>query len=145
MLHVLELLPDPVVTLGELRHLLRPSGRLVVEVPNAGSVDALWPPLRPLVLDLPFHTHHFTPKTLSAVVARAGFMPLEVRRFNPLALERALARRSRRDAPATAPGTAAAPASPPPTSDAASALWQRSVPRVRRALPGLKLQLIASA
>lgn len=145
MLHVLEHLPDPVATLTQLRRTLRPGGRLLVEVPNAGSVDALWPPVRPLVLDLPLHLHHFTPATLTAVVARAGFEPLDVRRFNPLALEWALARRhvaAPRGAGAPAPTTAVTTA---PSRAPAAALWHRALPHVRRIVPGLKLQLVARA
>lgn len=144
MLHVLEHLPDPVATLTDLRRTLLPGGRLLVEVPNAGSVDALWPPARPLILDLPFHLHHFTPATLTAVVERAGFKPLDVRRFNPLVLEWALARRRAAGAPgdeALRPATAVATPNRPP----AAALWHRALPHVRRIVPGMKLQLVAAA
>lgn len=147
MLHVLEHLADPVATLVDLRRTLRPGGRLFVEVPNAASIDALWPPVRPLILDLPFHLHHFTPRTLAAVVARAGFEPLIVRRFNPLALEWAMNRRRPRLEPAAScddndrSGPARVEAARPP----AAALWHRALPHVRRVLPGMKLQMVASA
>jgi SAM-dependent methyltransferase len=144
MLHVLEHVADPVATLAELRHRLRPGGRVLVEVPNAGSVDALWPPLRPLILDLPFHLHHFTPRTLAAVVTRAGFAPLTVRRFNPLVLEWALARRRPRSAAANE-ATIEAAKTGEGTTARASDLWRRALPNVRRVLPGFKLQLIAEA
>ncbi len=142
MLHVLEHVADPVEMLTELRERLLPGGRLLVEVPNATSVDALWPPLREQILDLPFHLHHFSPATLARVVERAGLRPLAVRRFNPAALEWALARR-RGTAGTDDAGAPAGDEAPPATGTAGA--WHRLLPHVRRALPGMKLQLLASA
>jgi hypothetical protein len=57
---------------------LKKSGALVVVVPNAASPEArLFGPWW-LAVDLPRHLYHFTPKTISALMAKAGF---RVQRF----------------------------------------------------------------
>ena len=73
MWHVLEHVPAPRRTLAALRALLRPGGRLVLEVPNLESVAArrmgrAWTHLDPEV-----HVSQFTPSTLRALLGRAGF------------------------------------------------------------------------
>jgi SAM-dependent methyltransferase len=71
--HVLEHVPDPVLTLRQARRLLAPQGRLIVGVPDFAS------PLRRLFgprwsgLQLPYHLHHFDSVTLRATLEAAGY------------------------------------------------------------------------
>jgi 2-polyprenyl-3-methyl-5-hydroxy-6-metoxy-1,4-benzoquinol methylase len=71
MYHVLEHTPDPVAILAECRRILKPTGEIVVGVPNFDSV------VRPLVgstwsaYDLPRHLHHFSQSSIRNVAERA--------------------------------------------------------------------------
>lgn len=69
MLHVLEHLDDPCAALRGLHPLLAPGGRLLLEVPNFMA------PIRiPLAEFLRVeHLYNFSPLTLRALLARAGF------------------------------------------------------------------------
>ncbi|MGD9696616.1 MAG: class I SAM-dependent methyltransferase [Thermoleophilia bacterium] len=73
MYQTLEHMPDPLDALRRARALLSPAGRLVVGVPNFGSFGrrlfrASWDGL-----ELPRHLYHFTGRSLTAVLERAGF------------------------------------------------------------------------
>ena len=73
MFHVLEHLPDPRRALQYVRELLLPSGKLIIQVPNAGSVQAralgrFW-----YGLDVPRHVINFTPEALSHLLREMGF------------------------------------------------------------------------
>jgi 2-polyprenyl-3-methyl-5-hydroxy-6-metoxy-1,4-benzoquinol methylase len=65
MIHALEHIPGPLETLGHVTTLLNPDGLLFVEIPNAAAN-----PFDLLVAD---HASHFSPATLSAMLASAGF------------------------------------------------------------------------
>ena len=79
--HVLEHLPEPRPMLEAIRRRLRPGGLLVVAVPNTDNLPMRAAyrvaRLRPLPLWEPGarepHVSHFTPSTLRAMLARAGF------------------------------------------------------------------------
>lgn len=76
--HVLEHLHDPLGELREAYRILRSDGLLIVEVPNivswqAGLFAANW-----RALDTPRHLYHFSPHSLKAMLARAGFIPFKV-------------------------------------------------------------------
>jgi SAM-dependent methyltransferase len=76
--HTLEHMPFPLRELREAHRVLKKSGALVVMLPNAASPEArLFGPWW-LAWDLPRHLYHFTPKTISALMAKAGF---RVQRF----------------------------------------------------------------
>jgi 2-polyprenyl-3-methyl-5-hydroxy-6-metoxy-1,4-benzoquinol methylase len=73
MWHVLEHIHDPVGALRRIRPWLRPEARLALCVPNIASLQArlfgrFW-----FHLDAPRHLVHFSPATLEALLARAGF------------------------------------------------------------------------
>jgi SAM-dependent methyltransferase len=75
----LEHMVEPRAGLGRARALLRPSGLLVVQVPNIASYQARrfgpdW-----FALDLPRHRFHFSEQTLTRLLREAGFEPREVR------------------------------------------------------------------
>jgi 2-polyprenyl-3-methyl-5-hydroxy-6-metoxy-1,4-benzoquinol methylase len=83
MNQVLEHMPDPVDALRRARELLAPGGRVVIGVPNFGSLGrrvfgGSWDGL-----ELPRHLHHFTPETLGLALAKAD---LEMRSLRSVAL-----------------------------------------------------------
>ncbi len=82
MWHVLEHMPDPLATLREIRRLLAPTGRLLVAVPNFGSLQARLTGPHWFHLDVPRHLFHFRPEDLTTLLARAGFQVERTRRFS---------------------------------------------------------------
>jgi SAM-dependent methyltransferase len=77
MLHVLEHVPEPAVTLAKARSLLEPNGLLLLQVPNDFNVlqaAALPYTRRPdWWVAIPDHVNYFDGQTLSALVQRQGF------------------------------------------------------------------------
>jgi ubiquinone/menaquinone biosynthesis C-methylase UbiE len=71
--HVLEHLPHPEQTLAEIRRILRPGGRLILAVPNFGSLQSRRTANNWFHLDLPRHLYHFTPATLQRLLACNDF------------------------------------------------------------------------
>jgi SAM-dependent methyltransferase len=98
LIHSLEHVEDPVRTLSELRMVLKPGGWIFAEVPHAGGTGMWRRGTRRELMDLPAHLHHFTPRTFSAVVERAGFEISRVELFNCSEVETLLALRRRRSA-----------------------------------------------
>jgi 2-polyprenyl-3-methyl-5-hydroxy-6-metoxy-1,4-benzoquinol methylase len=70
---VLEHLHDPIAALQKLRRWTRPGGLIVVTVPNAASLNARLFRSYWFDLDLPRHLFHFTPRTLTNCLERAGW------------------------------------------------------------------------
>jgi len=81
--NVLEHAPDPVAMLAQVRRLLGPGGRVWISCPNAWSLwrrvfGRAW-----INWHVPYHLWHFSPRTLEAVLARAGLRLTEVKSFTP--------------------------------------------------------------
>ena len=77
---VIEHVPDPTATLAECRRALRPGGILAISTPDAGSLLARvlrgrWLGFR----SLDEHLYFFSRRTLSAMLAEAGFEVREIR------------------------------------------------------------------
>lgn len=65
LVHSLEHIPDPINYLAKIKSLLKPSGKLLINVPNC--LD------NPFVLCVVDHCSHFTPATLNRLVEKAEF------------------------------------------------------------------------
>lgn len=81
MYQVLEHVPSPMEMLREVRRILKKGGILAVDVPDFGSrlsrkLGSHSPHLAP-----PEHIYHFTAGTLKALISKAGFEVLRLRRF----------------------------------------------------------------
>ena len=70
---VLEHVHDPLATLHEVRRIVRPGGVLFVRVPNAASYVARLGGRYWSGYDMPRHMTMFSPRTLSHMLALAGF------------------------------------------------------------------------
>ncbi len=95
MFHVLEHLPDPHKALAAAGELLNPGGILIVQVPNAASLQARLFGARWYGFDVPRHVINFTPRSLRLLLAGTGFSCRLTNRFslrdNPAALASSLA------------------------------------------------------
>jgi len=97
MFHVLEHLPAPGKALEYASGLLKPGGSLILQVPNASSLQARAFGARWYGLDVPRHLINFTPRSLGMLLDRAGLSWKIVRRFslrdNPASLASSVAMR----------------------------------------------------
>ena len=68
-----EHIANPVETLNEIHRILKTGGAVVMSLPNFNSFERrLFGPLW-FALDPPRHLYHYTPKTISQVLKKAGF------------------------------------------------------------------------
>jgi SAM-dependent methyltransferase len=70
--HTLEHVDDPVAVLAEIRRVVRPGGRVVIEVPNVRSLTARILRGHWLGIDTPRHLINFSPRGLETAVRAAG-------------------------------------------------------------------------
>ncbi len=95
MFHVLEHVYDPRAYLAAARTLLKPNGRLIVQVPNAACWQFRLLGSRWNGVDAPRHLTDFRARDLQAILAAAGFEVLRRKYFswrdNPAGLATSLA------------------------------------------------------
>lgn len=95
MFHVLEHLYDPAGYLRTAHRLLRPEGRLVIQVPNASCWQFLLLGEHWNGLDIPRHFWNFRPRDLEVLLDEAGFVITRRKDFslrdNPAGLATSLA------------------------------------------------------
>ncbi|MCC7174366.1 MAG: class I SAM-dependent methyltransferase [Bryobacterales bacterium] len=95
MFHVLEHLYEPPAYLEAARELLRPDGRLVIQVPNASSWQFLLLGENWSGLDVPRHLFSFRLHDVEVLLDRCGFEPIRYKHFslrdNPAGLATSLA------------------------------------------------------
>jgi SAM-dependent methyltransferase len=95
MFHVLEHVYDPGSYLVSARSLLHPAGRLVVQVPNAGSWQFKILGSRWTGIDVPRHLFNFRDTDITALLERNGFEVVRSKYFslrdNPAGLATSLA------------------------------------------------------
>ena len=82
MWHVLEHLPNPRETLQEILRILRPGGNLLLCVPNSKSLQAIIAKHHWFHLDLPRHLYHYSPSTLTTILASTGFTIIRKHTFS---------------------------------------------------------------
>lgn len=82
MFHVLEHLYEPQDYLNAAHRLLKPGGRLVVQVPNAASWQFLLFGEAWNGIDVPRHLHNFRLADLTVLLDRCGFTPVRVKHFS---------------------------------------------------------------
>jgi len=82
MFHILEHLPDPRQGLRFAGRLLKPTGTLIVQVPNVSSVQARLFGSRWYGLDVPRHVINFSPKALGLLLKEEGYEFQLVSRFS---------------------------------------------------------------
>lgn len=80
--HVFEHLPDPRSYLKILRQSQKPGGALIIEVPNIDSWQAQLYPQRWFNLDVPRHAFHFTPKSLTRLLAEEGYTVTHISHYS---------------------------------------------------------------
>jgi 2-polyprenyl-3-methyl-5-hydroxy-6-metoxy-1,4-benzoquinol methylase len=73
LVHVVEHLHNPLAVLRKAHSWLAPGGRLMLWCPNIASLESRIFRGRWAGMDVPRHLYHFTPRTLSAILAAAGF------------------------------------------------------------------------
>lgn len=71
--HSLEHLPSPSRALASARRLLAPDGQLLIVVPNYGSLERRLYGRAWGWMQIPVHFYHFTRRSLSEAIAKAGF------------------------------------------------------------------------
>lgn len=75
---VLEHLHDPALALQKMKSWLKPTGKLVISVPNSASLDFKIFKQYGYALQLPTHLFHYTPQTIRFLLNRNGWQVLEV-------------------------------------------------------------------
>lgn len=72
--HVLEHFTDPSLVMNKIYRLLKPGGKVLINVPNFKSIESLYLFKENYhAVDAPRHLYHFTPETLKMLLQKTGF------------------------------------------------------------------------
>jgi SAM-dependent methyltransferase len=82
LFHVIEHIPDPHDLLAEVRRILHPAGRLIVQVPNTESWQARLCGARWAGLDVPRHVINYSSRSIQRLLSSTGFRIRRTRHFN---------------------------------------------------------------
>lgn len=82
LFHVMEHVPDPAPVLAEVARILKPGGRLIVQVPNIDSLQFRWFGARWYGLDVPRHLIDYSLRSIVGAIERCGFRPIRIRHFS---------------------------------------------------------------
>lgn len=82
LFHSLEHLSDPSHELRELHRIVKPGGRILVEVPRFDSFYSKIFRDKWFHLDLPRHLYHFEDETLLSLLDKGGFEVIEVKKYD---------------------------------------------------------------
>jgi SAM-dependent methyltransferase len=82
LFHVLEHVTDPRGLLAEVRRVLKPGGRIVVQVPNIESWQFRLFGSRWYGLDIPRHVIDFSARSIQRLLRESGFEVRSIRHFN---------------------------------------------------------------
>jgi SAM-dependent methyltransferase len=80
--HVLEHLEEPEQSLAHVNHLLKPGGRLLLEVPNYTSLQSRYSREHWFHLDLDRHLYHFSQEGLKRLLGKTRFQIKEMGSFS---------------------------------------------------------------
>jgi SAM-dependent methyltransferase len=80
---VLEHIPDPTGLLARLAEMLKPEGKLVLAVPNVGSVFARFFKQAWINWHIPYHLHHFNPDSIRLFLEHCGWRVVSARTITP--------------------------------------------------------------
>jgi len=77
--HVFEHIPEPIPELREMHRILKPNGKLMMELPNIKSINyrlfkKFW-----FHLDPPRHMNHYRPTVISSILKNEGFRVIGIR------------------------------------------------------------------
>jgi 2-polyprenyl-3-methyl-5-hydroxy-6-metoxy-1,4-benzoquinol methylase len=80
--HVLEHLPNPNITLKEIRRILKKDGILILETPNIDSLSFKTFRKNCFHLDIPRHFYHWSSKTIREILKRNKFRVFKISYFS---------------------------------------------------------------
>lgn len=81
--HALEHFHDPSAVLAAVNRILKPDGHLLIALPNFRSLQARIMKRDWYHLDIPRHIFHFTPQTITQLLAKTGFQVLSMDSVSP--------------------------------------------------------------
>lgn len=81
MWHVLEHIDDLHFQTSEIIRLLKPSGRLIIALPNFQSFDCQYYKDKWAAWDVPRHLNHFAPDTLRTIMTSKGFQMIDTQKL----------------------------------------------------------------